>query len=533
MAGTFDPVRASTRSQSPPLPNAARDRYGFKKESQYIRRSQHDAWDGPYSQYLSRRREKWDGLMKQHDLSIVHPVTFPPRSDKVKRFVRKGIPPEWRGAAWFYYSGGPARLASNRGLYDSLLRRVDAELKDNDREHIERDLHRTLPDNDKFKPDVPNTTSTQATPTPTSPNLSLPSHSRPTSPSPHHNADQASARPETPHLHSLRRLLQTFAVAHPAVGYCQSLNFLAAHLLLHLRGDEEKAFTLLETMTSDYLPGTHGVVLEGANVDITVLMMALKEAMPALWARLDDRVDAVARSASKKDSVSSAGTCDSTLGRGKGEGKAGLPTVSLATTSWFMSCFVGTLPPETCCRVWDCLFYEGSKTLFRVALGVFKFVDLEVRAKAARRGGRGAVDPIEVFQTVQALPHTLLDAGGLMEASFGRGLEGRGLLSGDMLEGWREERRGVYQRQRDASEETLTSPAGGEGAGVGADGGKASSRRDSGGDERGGARESGGSGREKQKDKRPAGKAGVKHSASIKRFPTRLRSMRSKKGVVL
>ena len=29
------------------------------------------------------------------------PTRFPPRSDKVKKMIRRGIPPEWRGNAWF------------------------------------------------------------------------------------------------------------------------------------------------------------------------------------------------------------------------------------------------------------------------------------------------------------------------------------------------------------------------------------------------------------------------------------------------
>lgn len=444
--------------------------------------------------------------MRQYDLSTGHPTIFPPRSDKVKRFVRKGIPPEWRGEAWFYYSGGPARLASHRGNYENLVGRIDMELKDIDREHIERDLHRTLPDNDKFKPDPPHTSS-QTTLKPSddardscvsgTSSLSL---------------QPENCRVETPYLVSLRRVLQAFAVAHPAIGYCQSLNFLAAQLLLFLHKNEEKAFHLLCIMSSQYLPGTHGVALEGANIDITVLMMALKEVMPALWGKLDDRVDAVARSASrkekkdswKKESVSSASTASSAVKRkpDRKEERPGLPTVSLATTSWFMSCFVGTLPPETCARVWDVLFYEGSKTLFRVALGVFKFVDTEVRDKIARRGKNcPPLDPMEVFQSVQVLPKTLIDANALMEASFGKNLEGRGLLSGDMVEGWREERRGVYQKERDASQETLTSPAPAEEA--------------------------------DDKDKRPSSRGSLKRSTSLKRLPTRLKRLGTKKSVFL
>lgn len=39
---------------------------------------------------------------------------------------------------------------------------------------------------------------------------------------------------------------------------------------------------------------------------------------------------------------------------------------------WFSHLFCGALPAETVVRVWDCLFLEGPKILFRVALAVLK-----------------------------------------------------------------------------------------------------------------------------------------------------------------
>ena len=396
--------------EPPPDPDV--DRYGFKKHNQYISLDEYEAWDEQYVQYLNRRRHKWNDLMRQHGLNAGNPTEFPPRSDKVKRFIRKGIPPEWRGAAWFWYANGPARVAANSGLYERLLKRCDdyAQLGDSDREHIERDLYRTFPDNHKFKrlPDDPNAT-------------------RPGSYASTAAASGASrfssaltVNYERPLIGALRRVLRAFAVHQPQIGYCQSLNFLAGLLLLLLNGDEEKAFHLLCILTTEHLPGTHGLALEGANVDIGVLMSTLKDREPALWAKLDDRADSTSSPISPSKSKQ-------------------LPTVSLATTSWFMSCFVGSLPVEACVRVWDCLFYEGSKTLFRIALGIFRLGAEEI--KAIR-------DPMEIFQVVQTLPRKMVDANTLMETSFGKTLEGRGLLSSGTVEKRREERRGFYQKQR-------------------------------------------------------------------------------------
>ncbi|CZT16499.1 uncharacterized protein RCC_02341 [Ramularia collo-cygni] len=534
-----------------------RDRYGFKKASHYITVEAYDAWNATYTPHLERRSKKWHALMRSYGLSTrPGALRFPPKSDKIKRYVRKGIPPEFRGNAWFWYAGGPGKLAKNPGLYGELLQKVEnGGLGDTDREHIERDLQRTFPDNVKFKADIVEginggdsvktggsalrdsgavvrgngressaTTGSTYAPVKSSmlrdssattgsvppavrdgnmaatvpvrdsnmSNLSNPPLTRdsnlgsiparpgpptrdsstppiieegkadtvrdsatpsltppvlrdtPTppiardSPSPSilntppkirdSNATGSTtlskyrqrlakdAVPETPIIQSLRRVLQAFAVHNPQIGYCQSLNFIAGLLLLFLDMDEEKSFILLEIITSQHLPGTHGIALEGANIDIGVLMSCIKDSLPAVWAKLDDN-----------------------------EGEQRLPTVSLATTAWFMSLFVGTLPIESVLRVWDCLFFEGSKTLFRVAMSIFKSCESQVV---------GLGDPMEVFQLVQSSPRGMLDANGLMEQCFRR-RAGFGGISQGLIEGRRAARREAVKNGAGVGDERL------------------------------------------------------------------------------
>lgn len=382
-----------------------RDRYGFKKASHHISVQQYNEWEQKYNEHIERRRKKWHMLMKSYGLSTENPIRFPPKSDKVKRYVRKGVPPEWRGAAWWWYSGGPGFLAKHPEMYRRLLEDVQAgKLSDNDREHIERDLNRTFPDNARFKPDPTTTLDAQA-------GAGGGSASKP-------------GNAEVPIVRSLRRVLQAFAVHSPSIGYCQSLNFIAGLLLLFLDQNEEQAFVLLTMVTSTHLPGTHGVTLEGANIDIAVLMSCIKDALPAVWAKLDDKG---AGGAIAADDTAQA---------------LRLPTVSLATTAWFMSLFVGTLPIESVLRVWDCLFFEGSKTLFRIALSIFKSAERQILP---------INDPMEVFQVVQTSPRSMLDANALMEVCFRR-RGGFANVSQELVERRREERReqvklGVVHRQ--------------------------------------------------------------------------------------
>lgn len=409
---TSDPIAQSQQSHSSfeaPAAIVHRDRYGFKKTSQYITLSEYEAWDMGYSLHLERRRKKWHALMSSYGLMTAKPYRFPPKSDKIKRYVRKGIPADLRGAAWFWYAGGPSKLAQQQGLYFELLQKVkNGALSDNDREHIERDLNRTFPDNNRFKPDPTTTLDAQSGAGGTSNNSNSSSGLAPI-------PLNIPSDTETPILRSLRRVLQCFAIHNPQIGYCQSLNFIAGLLLLFLDLHEEKAFILLTIVTTTHLPGTHGIALEGANIDIAVLMSLIRDSLPSVWTRLDDQG-----------------------GAETAPGIPRLPTISLATTAWFMSLFVGTLPIEAVLRVWDCLFFEGSKTLFRVALALFRHM-AERNVFSAAVGG----DSMEIFQAVQTVPRGLLDVNALMEGCFRRG--GGTWVSQEVVERRRVERRALVK----------------------------------------------------------------------------------------
>lgn len=381
-------------SQQPPSilpPTSNRDQYGFLKASHYITVQQYDVWLKNYLLSQERRSRKWISYMRERGLPTHTPTRFPSRSTKTERFIRKGIPPAWRGDAWFFYADGDTYLKKHPGLYSSLISRSEIELSQTDKEAIERDLHRTFPDNIHFKPDSDSSVGSTA---------------------------------EAPLLNSLRNVLRAFALYSPRVGYCQSLNFLAGLLLLFLA--EEKAFWMLHIITTVYLPGTHELSLEGTNVDLWTLMVALKSTLPHIWAKVG----------------AAGGTSDDIVGTAR------LPPISLCTTSWFMSLFIGTLPIESVLRVWDVLFYEGSRTLFRVALTIFKVGEQRIKDVS---------DSMELFQVVQGLPRGMLDASALMSAVCRRGGVG-----GEWVEAKRWERREWFaqERARTASEVELIATEG-------------------------------------------------------------------------
>ena len=366
-----EPISVLPGEVPPPLlaSTETHDQYGFRKATHYIPLSQYESWTKPYSAFLRERKMKWTKLLEDSGLPPVMPITFPPKSSKIKRYVRKGIPSEYRGSAWFYYAGGFDHLYRNPGCYERLVKQAMESPTNDDKEHIERDLHRTFPDNIHFKPEM------QA------------------------NSENGSSNPkyhfvtfETQMIRSLRRVLYAFALHNPRIGYTQSLNFITGLLLLFL--PEERAFWLLHIITSQYLPGTHEISLEGANIDLWILMVLLKESMPGIYTKLASAGPTVTRS--KPPTL--------TL-------KTRLPDITLGLTNWLMSLFIGSLPLETTLRVWDVFFYEGSKTFFRVALAIFKASEKEILAVS---------DPTEVFQIVQTVPKRLLDVNSLLDDSFSR-----------------------------------------------------------------------------------------------------------------
>ncbi|TWU71782.1 hypothetical protein ED733_003277 [Metarhizium rileyi] len=417
------PVSAPPRARSMPIAPedpGSRDRYGFKKANQSITREQYDAWNAEYSVYIARRRRKWVSYLKDCALMTDRPIRFPSPNAKTKRFVRKGIPPDWRGAAWFYYAGGPAILAKHAGLYEKLLCKS---ANQEDVEAIERDLHRTFPDNIQFKPSanigsVPSGERTsQSTMTGSSGDEDAP-------------GPLPAAFNEPPIITSLRRVLHAFSIYNPRIGYCQSLNFLAGLLLLFVE-TEEQCFWLLNVITIIYLPGTHDVSLEGSKVDLGVLMTELRDTMPSVWDKIGGELETLPTG---RPSTSKSVRKPRPMLRRRDQPRLStdrLPPITLCMTAWFMSCYIGTLPIETTLRVWDVFFYEGSKTLFRIALAIFKSGESEIKA---------VNDPMEMFGVVQALPRRMIDANALLESCFRR-RNGFGHLGQGAIDERRQERR--------------------------------------------------------------------------------------------
>ncbi|KAJ3141484.1 hypothetical protein HK101_003374, partial [Irineochytrium annulatum] len=151
----LSPVRRRKVDNGP----IVRDRYGFKRSFEHVSKEDQEAFNVYYAGVCERRRAKWESLLRRSGGQL------PPKSDRLKRYIRKGIPYELRTRCWMHYSGAAKDMEENPGLYSLLVYREEQDrsqgyTRENNKiiesiEAIERDLHRTFPDNIYFNPVQP------------------------------------------------------------------------------------------------------------------------------------------------------------------------------------------------------------------------------------------------------------------------------------------------------------------------------------------------------------------------------------------
>ena len=252
---------------------------------------------------VERGREKWKVLIAEKVQGQLLSVLLSERKEEVKALVRRyGIPTELRQQVWPALMGADrkrvgARLCNKR-FYFELVEQYETGASDA-KEQIKTDLHRTL-------------------------------------------TGEASVINTEDGLETLERVLGAFSIYNPRVGYCQAMNFVAAHLLCNL--GEEDAFWLLVSVVQDLVPEYYGPHMEGLRAHTVVLERVAEKFMPDVLAKFVD---------------------------------AGVP-MGLIAAHWLLPLFSMTLPPTTLYRLWDLTLVYGSKFLLCSALTMMRGTPADV-----------------------------------------------------------------------------------------------------------------------------------------------------------
>ncbi|KAG0005921.1 TBC1 domain member 9 [Entomortierella chlamydospora] len=137
-------------------------------------------------------------------------------------------------------------------------------------------------------------------------------------------------------LGALRRVLSSYSLRNPSIGYAQSMNIVASVLLLHLK--EEDAFWLLATLCEHLLPDYYSKTLLGVQVDQKVFSHLLGISLPSIASHFEE-ID--------------------------------LDQATI-TIPWFLCLYQSSFPAPASTRVLDCFFYQGPSFMFMLGLAILK-----------------------------------------------------------------------------------------------------------------------------------------------------------------
>jgi hypothetical protein len=256
--------------------------------------SNHQLWDDPRFWKSRKSIKAKSKLFKIFDSNLKV-------QRRLKVLIRNGVPPELRGKVWWSCSGAAEKMTSSPEQYQDYLHRTEELSSTSIPREIEKDLLRTFPDRlGRSYNDLVSPMSNYC-------------------------------------LEELRRVLTAYALRNREIGYCQSMNYIAALLLFHM--SEEMAFWCMSAIIEDYLPQHYySPSLLGGRVDQQVFQTCVAWKLPKLFSKF----------------------------------QATNTVLEPIICPWFLCLYINVLPLYAVCRVWDCFFWEGSTVLFRIGLNLLR-----------------------------------------------------------------------------------------------------------------------------------------------------------------
>lgn len=145
------------------------------------------------------------------------------------------------------------------------------------------------------------------------------------------------------HKVELYNVLSAFAQSNSSVGYCQGLNYIAGLILLVTK-DEVATFWLLKYLVEEAAFEYHTKTMKGLQRDIFVIGELVKQRRPLINEKVLE---------------------------------LGIPW-AVILTKWLICLFSEVLPVETVLRIWDVMFAEGHKIIFRAALAIILILEEDI-----------------------------------------------------------------------------------------------------------------------------------------------------------
>jgi len=147
----------------------------------------------------------------------------------------------------------------------------------------------------------------------------------------------------------LRRVLRTFAAFDAELGYCQSLNFIAAIFIMVLRDEKAAVAAMRQLLVKLGTRSWYTCGMTQLRADTVVLEELLEERVPAVHAII----------------------------------RAHRFEMLFICSKWFLCLFATILEGETLLRVWDVILVDGIEAIFRVALAILAMSsDAMMKAKS-------------------------------------------------------------------------------------------------------------------------------------------------------
>lgn len=226
---------------------------------------------------------------------------------------------------------------------------------------------------------------------------------------------------------SIRRLLLAFASYCPTIGYCQGLNWLAAHLLRWYA--EPDAFALLTLLVARRFPAHTHTDMSGAVCDQRLLGEIINTCLPQVTSHVaklmgggsgggsgpSDTATAAAAASSgpgkPQRHASSSSHVSSRREPSIRDTSAATEMLVSATLKWFVCAFATPFPSCFTDRVWDCWISEGGggKVIIRTALALVRLAAPRICAAKTFPDAMGVLDRLPEWCRHVRVHASLLD----------------------------------------------------------------------------------------------------------------------------